>query len=230
MSFPSHRSLKTAIEPVADKAKFEISWPNVVRIDHLYHPRLTLDPQRLKPLELDATQTAQIAGLAPIVEGKPDITKIQAIDLEKLAREFRTQRIIFETARDVYEQMHSDWRGSKEFLLAQLVRLVEQFIHSDSISIKPVLFLQDDLKRRLIITLNMTKVVRHIWEAIRFENTEKLEPVFDRDQPILATERYGYHGIPVSRANTRCEVILTSVYTIVPGKQRKPFNWTIIPK
>ena len=89
--------------------------------------------------------------------------------------------------RDVYEQMHGDWRGSKEFLLAQLVRLVEQFIHSDSISIKPVLFVQDDLKRRLIITLNMTGVVRHVWEAIRFENTEKLEPVFDRDQPIRAT-------------------------------------------
>ena len=189
---------KTAIEPVADKAKFEISWPNVVRIDHLYRPRLTLDPQRLKPLELDATQTAQIAELAPIVEGKPDITKIQAIDLENLAREFRTQRIIFEAARDVYEQMQSDWRGSKEFLLAQLVRLVEQFIRSDSISIKPVLFLQDDLKRRLIITLNMTGVVRHIWEAIRFENTEKLEPVFDRDLPIRATSDMGiwYTGKP----------------------------------
>ena len=189
---------KTAIEPVADKAKFEISWPNVVRIDHLYRPRLTLDWGRLKPLELDASLTARIAELAPIVEGKPDITKIQAIDLEKLAREFRTQRIIFETARDVYAQMQSDWRGSKEFLLAQLVRLVEQFIRSDSISIKPLLFLQDDLRRRLIITLNMTKVVQHIWEAIRFENTEKLEPVFDRDQPIRATSDMGtwYTGKP----------------------------------
>ena len=33
----------------------------------------------------------------------------------------------------------------------------------------------------------MTKVVQHIWEAIRFENTEKLEPVFDRDRPIRST-------------------------------------------
>ena len=31
---------------------------------------------------------------------------------------------------------------------------------------------------RLII-LNMTKVVRHSWEAIRLEDTERLEPVFD---------------------------------------------------
>ncbi len=33
----------------------------------------------------------------------------------------------------------------------------------------------------------MTKVIQHIWEAIRFENTEKLEPVFDRDRPICST-------------------------------------------
>ena len=197
-AIPEPPQPKTAIEPIADKAKFEISWPNVLRIDHLYRPHLSLDWQRLKPLELDASLTAKIAELAPIVEGKPDITKIQAIDLENLACEFRTQRIIFETARDVYEQMQSDWRGGKEFLLAQLVRLVEQFIRSNKISINPALFFQDDLKRRLIITLNMTKVVQHIWEAIRFENTEKLEPVFDRDHPIRSTGDMGtwYTGKP----------------------------------
>ena len=178
---------KTAIEPVADKAAFEISWPNVIRIDHNYRPRLSLDWDKAARLELDAGATPIIAEIAPIVEGKPDVTKIKAIDLEKLAREFRTQRIIFETARDVYDQMQESWRGGRAFLLAQLVRLVEQFIRSDRISITPALFLRDDLMRRLIITLNMTKVVQHIWEAIRFENTESLEPVFDRDRPIRST-------------------------------------------
>ncbi len=189
---------KTAIEPVAEKTSFEISWPNVIRIDHVYRPRLSLDWQKAKPLELNASQTAQVAELAPIVEGKPDVTRIEAIHLERLAREFRTQRIIFETSRDVYDQMQKDWRGSKEFLLAQLVRLVEQFIRSDKINITPALFYQDELKRRLIVTLNMTKVVQHIWEAIRFENTEKVEPVFDRDRPIRSTGDMGtwYTGKP----------------------------------
>ena len=178
---------KTAIEPVADKADFEISWPNIIRIDHNYRSRLSLELQKLKPLELDASQTVKIAELAPVVEGKPDITKIESIHLEKLAREFRTQRIIFETARDVYDQMRQNWSGSRTFLLAQLVKLVEQFIGSDKIRITPGFFSDNDLKRRLTITLNMTKVVQHIWEAIRFENTESLEPVFDRDQPIRST-------------------------------------------
>lgn len=189
---------KTAIEPVAEKAQFEISWPNIVRIDHTYRPRLSLNWEELKPLKLDAGQTAQIAELAPIVEGQPDVTHIESIDLDKLAQEFRTQRIIFETARDVYDQMQETWTGDRVFLLAQLVRLVEQFIRSDRISITPALFHQSDLHRRLTITLNMTKVVQHIWEAIRFENTEILEPVFDQDQPIRSTGdmRTWYTGKP----------------------------------
>ena len=192
---------KTAIEPISDKAAFEISWPNVIRIDHNYRPHLSLEWQKLKPLELDAAQTAKVAELAPIVEGKPDMTKIDAIDLENLAKEFRTQRIIFETARDVYDQMQQNWPGGKASLLAQLVRLVEQFIRSDRIQITPALFLHGDLTRRLIITLNMTKVVQHISEAIRFENTESLEVVFDQERPIRSTGDMGiwYTGRPCER-------------------------------
>ena len=188
---------KTAIEPDRDKAAFEIRWPNVIRIDRVFRPRLTLDWEKVEPLILDAGQTARIAELAPVVEGKPDMTMLAAIDLERLAREFRTQRIVFETARDVYDGMQADWggdgsggrsgSGSREVLLAQLVRLVEQFVRSDRIVIEPRLFAQDDLKRRLMLTLNMTRVVQHIWQAIRFENTERLTPVFDRDRPIRST-------------------------------------------
>ncbi|MDI7277928.1 MAG: type III restriction endonuclease subunit R, partial [Anaerolineae bacterium] len=152
-----------------------------------FRPTLSLDWDRVRPLELDAGHAAQVAELAPVLEGKPDVTRIAQIDLERLAREFRTQRIVFEAARDVYDQMQHDWKGSRELLLAQLVRLVEQFIRSGKISIVPPLFYQDELRRRLIITLNMTRVVQHIWEAIRFENSVRLEPVFDRDRPVGST-------------------------------------------
>ena len=75
---------KTAIEPVQEKAQYEISWPNVVRIDHVYRPQLSLDWEEVKPLELNASEAAQIAELAPIVEGKPDVTRVTAIDLGNL--------------------------------------------------------------------------------------------------------------------------------------------------
>lgn len=203
---------KTAVEPDPAKAEFEIRWPNVVRIDRVFQPRLTLDWSKVRPLELDAAQTAQVAELAPILEGKADVTKIDRIELERLAREFRPQRIIFETARDVFDQMKHIWQGSREVLLAQLVQIVEQFIRSDRITILPPLFYQDELRRRLIITLNMSRVVHHVWEAVRQENTECLTPVFDRDHPIRSTGdmRTWYTGKPCER--TRKSHINVCVY------------------
>ncbi len=189
---------KTLVQVDPAKAAYEIRWPNVVRIEHVLQPVLTVDWPALPPLELDAAKTAQIAELAPVLEGKPDVTNVGRIELERLAREFRTQRIIFETARDVFDQMKTAWRGSREVLLAQLIRLVEQFIRSDRIRITPPLFYQDDLRRRLIITLNMSRVIQHVVDAVRQENSERLEPVFDRDHPIRSTAemRAWYTGKP----------------------------------
>jgi type III restriction enzyme len=192
---------KTAVEPDASKAEFEIRWPNVVRIERVFQPTLTMDWSKVRTLELDAAQTAQVAELAPILEGNPDVTKIERIDLERLAREFRTQRIIFETARDVFDQMKHTWQGSREVLLAQLVKIVEAFIRSDRIAISPPLFYQDDLRRRLIITLNMSRLVQHVCEAVGQQTTERLMPVFDRDHPIRSTGemRSWYTGKPCER-------------------------------
>ncbi len=189
---------KTRIEPVAAKADFEISWPNVIRIDHVYRPRLRLDIDKVKPLEINSADIATVAELAPVVDGKPDITRLSEIDLQALGHKFRLQKVVFETARDIYDQMKPGWKGNKEYLLAQLFGLVEQVIRSDRIVISPPLFNQDDLRRRIIITLSMSKVVQHIWEAIRFENTESLEPVFDSERPIRSTGdmRPWYTGKP----------------------------------
>jgi type III restriction enzyme len=141
--------------------------------------------------------------MAPIIDGKPDITKISEIDLEDLGKKFRMQKIIFETARDIYDQMKPTWSGNKEFLLAQLIRIVEQFIASDKIRISPLLFYQEEIRRRILILLNMSKTVQHIWEAIRCENTESLEPIFDSDNPIRSTGdmRTWYTGKPCAHTN-----------------------------
>ena len=53
-------------------------------------------------------------------------------------------------------------------------------------------------KRRLLITQRMREVVQHIWDAIRFENKETIEPIFDSDRPIRSTGdmRTWYTGRP----------------------------------
>lgn len=175
------------VAPDPAKADYAITFPNVLRVEHTYQPRLTLDLDRVQPLVLDAYQTATLAELAPMVAGQPDITRLSEINLADLAQRFRTQKIIFQTAANLYDQMNDGWVGGKEYLLGQLIRLVEQFVASDKIQIVPPLFNLDDARRRIVITLNMTNVVQHLGEAIRFANTRTLVPVFDLDRPIRST-------------------------------------------
>ena len=80
---------KSRIEAVVEKREFEITWPNVVRIEHTWVQHLTLDWERVPPLRIEASETATLAQLAPVVEGKPDVSRITEIDLEDLARRER---------------------------------------------------------------------------------------------------------------------------------------------
>jgi type III restriction enzyme len=178
---------KTRIEALTDRKVYEIAWPNVLRIDHEYRPTLSLDLTKAKPLLLDAYETPTLAELAPIIEGKPDVTRISEINLKELGERFRMQKIVFSTAGDIYEQMKGTWKGNREYLLAQVIRLVEKYIESDKLRIDPPLFNQDALRRRIIITLHMSSVAEHLKQAIHFENTEALVPIFDTERPIRAT-------------------------------------------
>jgi type III restriction enzyme len=178
---------KTAVEPVLEKQKYEISWPNVIRIDHEYKEVLDVDISKVKTLRLNAHETRIHAEVAPVVEGKPNLANVSSIHLEELAEKYRMQKIIFETARDVYDQMEPNWKGTRENLISQLINIVDKVLQSDVIQINPPLFYSDDLRRRLLLTLNMKKIVNHIWRYIYSENTNKITPVFDNDKPIRST-------------------------------------------
>jgi type III restriction enzyme len=178
---------KSRIEALPEKREFEITWPNVVRIENMWVQHLTLDRERVMPLRIEAAETATLAQLAPVVEGKPDVSRITEIDLDDLARRFRMQTIVFETARDVFDQMAPTWEGSREVLIAQLVPLVDTFLASDRVTISPALFQHDQRRRRILLTLNMGRIVRHLWDAIRHENTQTLTPVFDSERPMRST-------------------------------------------
>ncbi len=180
---------KIRIAPEREKAGFEISWPNIIRIDHVYRPKLELNLGKIPVLTLNATDKIENAEMAAVVAGKPNLAVMTEIDLHKLAERFRLQRIVFEVARDVYQQMKpATWKGNKENLLAQVIRLVEKFIASGKLEIDPPLFYQDELKRRLMLTLNMQRIVQH---------------VFDGNKPIRSTGDMlpWFTGKPVAVAN-----------------------------
>ena len=183
---PRQEKPQTRMESLPSRREYESTWPNVLRVEHTYRPRLTLDIETAKSLVLDAAQTPQIAELAPVIDGKPAVDQITTIDLEELGR-IRLQRIVFETVRDLLDQMRPEWRGTAADLVGQLVGLVDRFLRSDKVRFAPLIFSTDDTRRRVLLILNMNKVVQHIYEQIRETNTEAIEPVLDPARPIRST-------------------------------------------
>ena len=178
---------KTAISVLADRAEYEIKWPNILRIDKVVKPTLDVDFDTLEKLEIKPEETPMSAQLAPIVNGQADVGKYTTIELEKCEEQFRYQRIIFQSARRVFESLKSEsFKGDDGYLIFQIIRLVEKFVAGDKIAI-PSLFYSEDLRRRVLLALNMDKIVEHLARYIKLQNTESLEPIFDQDYPIRST-------------------------------------------
>jgi type III restriction enzyme len=176
----------TCIEPYPSKKEYEITWPNITRIDRIYSPELMLDWKKVRPLTLKPEETSLIVELAPIIDGKPHVDRISIINIEQLGKKFRLQSSSFRIARDVFESFEPNWKGNKEYLLLQIVKVVDQFIHSDKLRIPNTVFGQE-LRKRVLIALNMNKIVHHIWGTITFQNVSRTTLVFDKEKPIRST-------------------------------------------
>lgn len=178
---------RTRVEVVPERHDLEISWPNVLRIEEVLEPQLALDLEKLPVLRLDIADTVQLAQLAPTVDGKPDWSKIKQVDLEELGRRSRLQTIVFRTAAEVYDQVKPGWSGNRERLLGQVIALVENVLRSGRIEIYPPLFGLDPLRRRILLALNMTRIVQHLFEAIRHQHVQSRKLVLDTERPLRST-------------------------------------------
>ena len=191
---------KTPIYPLEEKARFEIRFPVVIRVERVYRPSLSLDMSKVKPLVLDPANTPTLAELAKTLESKTAEADVR-IDLEEIWGDRRLQQVAFQAAAHVYDQMAPVWPGSREVLCARLVSLTLEFLASDRIVIEG-LWNQEPLRRRILIGMNMTRIVQHFWHAVASANTEQLTPVFDPERPIRSTGDMGvwYTGKPVGPA------------------------------
>lgn len=182
---PPPISPTTIIEPDRDKVDHEISWPNIDRIDTDLIPKLFIDWSKISPLELQSDGISLTVGMAQILAGKPSLDKMSEIDLYKLSNEVRFQRIIFLAAKDVYDELYPSWKGSKEFLLIQIVRLVEEFIHLNKIYIVDVP--NDELRKKMTILFNMRKVVSFVCKNIKDSNIKRRHIHLNQTKPIKST-------------------------------------------
>nr|WP_207190994.1 DEAD/DEAH box helicase family protein [Halochromatium salexigens] len=178
----------TQIEVIPERAHLEIRWPNVLRIESVVTPQLTIDWDQVAPLVLDPASTPISAELAPALGGATDMGKVTAIDLEQLPDGFRLQRLMFQATRKACAELRHGFSGTPDYLAVQLVRIIEAFLRSDRLRI-PSRFHSDPLRRRILIALNIDLLVQHLLSQVREQNTEQLTPVFDEEDPIGATSQ-----------------------------------------
>lgn len=176
----------TQVEALPERNALEIRWPNVLRVDVVMRPTLAVDWHKVPALTLDPAATPVVAEIAPALGGAADLGKITRIDLELLPEEFRLQRLVFRAAQKAFEQTEGRFKGQRDFLAMQLIRLVETFLARDKLDI-PSLFHQDEARRRILIALNLDGIVQHLMRHVEEQNRERLEPVFDEEMPLGST-------------------------------------------
>lgn len=177
----------TQIEVVAARKQHEITWPNIERIDSVLKSKLTIDWDKVPPIELDPLNSPISAEMAAALGGQTDLGKVTEIDLLRFEGQFRLQRLLFLGARKAFEQFgHRRFKGNPEFLFLQLVKLVEAFWKTNKVHV-PDLFHQDDLRRRVLFALNIDKTVQHLFHHLREQNLSEMEPIFNTDRPVAST-------------------------------------------
>ncbi len=181
---PPRASVRVEVEP--GRNNFEISWPNVDRVQTVLKPELVMDWDGVERLTLDPAQTPLNAEIAPSLTGAPNLDQVTAIDLEKALEDFRLQNLIFRASRKLFVANAGGFEGDKQYLAIQLIRIVEQFLESDKLDI-PSLWHQDPIRRRLLFALNMDLVVTHVNRFVTQQNVERLEVLFDEHIPKGST-------------------------------------------
>lgn len=169
-----------------ERNELEIRWPNVLRVDVVVRPILAVDWDKVEPLVLDPAQTPISAEIAPALGGATNLDQVHVIDLEKLPEEFRLQRLTFKAASKAFAEIQGKFSGNREYLVFQLIRLVEQFFESDKLRI-PSLFHQEPLRKRILLSLNIDLIVQHLLRYLHEQNMERIEPIFDEEYPIGST-------------------------------------------
>ncbi|MBF2756077.1 MAG: DEAD/DEAH box helicase family protein [Gammaproteobacteria bacterium AqS3] len=176
------------VYPLAPRAgEFGIDWPNVLRIEYLQKNRLQVDWDSAEPFEINTLDAVTAADLAKTLGARlEDEQNLLEIDLKRLlADAMRLQTLTFKAASAAYQEFGSRWRGGQGHLIGQLVRLAEDFMHSEKVRFTPEP--AEPERRRLFTALYMTRIVNFFIDAIRQSNIDRRELVLDTSRPICGT-------------------------------------------
>ena len=187
VSNPRPPKPKQIIEPTESKRDFRIEFPNILRVDTIYQSTLAINYDEIKPIEIDPSNTITKAELGGVIENDVTPAALDEVNIKQMAEKYRMQSVIFKVATRIFGAEKHNWKGNEYDFLAQLLKLTEDFINSDKIEIKTDHFSKNPLRRKVLITLNIARIIQHFMVAIKAQNAELLSPVFDKEKPIKST-------------------------------------------
>lgn len=184
---PREEKPKTKIEPVLERTEREIKWPHVLRVDYKLSYYLDIDWDKIEPLVLSPQDAPSVVEVAPVIEGKPNLTGISEVNLERLSDQHRVQTAIFRATANLVEKFKDNWAGDTGNQIAQLSRIITNFLDSDKLEIKLPQFEGTTKLRQVMIALNMQKIVNHLEAVIKQSSAEEPIAILDSARPVRST-------------------------------------------
>ncbi len=120
-------------------AHLEIKWPNVLRVETVVKPQLTMAWDKIPALVLDPASTPISAELAPALGGATDMGNVTAIESGAPSRRFRLQRLVFHRLPQGFCRNCARAFLNRGIPRRTIVRIVESFLNSKLLDI-PSLF------------------------------------------------------------------------------------------
>jgi type III restriction enzyme len=192
-----------------NKSEYEITWPNILRVEYTVRPMLTMDWTAVEKYIIDPKDVPVRAEMAPALGGAEDFSQVKDISFEYAPDEFRLQRLIFLAAKKGTSLLEHGYGGRRDFLTLQLVHIVERFVSGSFVVIKGHSG-DNDMWRRVLIGQCLDPIVQHVVRYVTVQNRESLEPVFD-DRPVgrtgdMSTWYTSKQTRPALRSHINCVV------------------------
>ncbi|MBI3289862.1 DEAD/DEAH box helicase family protein [Candidatus Microgenomates bacterium] len=184
---PKKEKPKTKIEPIQERQALEIRWPHVLNVNYRLSYFLNVEWTKLDKLVLSPDDAPTIVEVAPVIDGKPKYDQISELDLKKLAEENRLQTLKLQAAVRLQEQFGKNWEGDAGSHIGQLTQIIDQFIESNKLELKIPIFKGTEELRKIVVALNLQKIVNHIGNFIKSSSKELPTAVMDPVRPVRST-------------------------------------------
>lgn len=182
---PRKKDQKPTVRTFADEEKsdMEIRWPNVLRIETIASEKITFDLDKVELLELDFYKTPTVVELGWLKDSHIE-EKARAY-IEQKSDLIRLQSVMFAIVQCIHIDLKNLYGMTDLSVTSQLFKIVESFINSDKLKVKPV-ELEAEF-RDLMIALNMQAISQRILQYIIRENESRHDVVLDTKIPFKST-------------------------------------------